>query len=853
MGITVKILFLSANSSDTARLRLDAEVRAIDEALLSSKYRDKFDFAQHWAVRVSDLQSLFLRHDPNIVQFSGHGSIQGEICLEDDFGNTVVVPNSTLADLFHLYSSTIECVVLNSCYSENQAKSIAKHVRHVIGMPEPIRDDVAIKFSQSFYRALGFGKDIPLAFRSACLQLELLHLDIGARPVLMVNPLPDQCNEAAPIQAENTRSRLNKIVSGLDTLEFTSLRIMAGPGTGKTTAMQQYVANLLSSGTAPQKILAVTFTRVAASELVSSLNSLGIPGCSKIRAGTLHSYCFALLSKQNVFDHLNRIARPVYTIMKSKVLKFEGKPLLDDLWQENNVFGKGRQCTERIIAFEAAWARLQNEEPGWPEDPLDRQFHDCLLRWLQFHQAILIGELVPESLRFLRDNPMASERSAYEFVVVDEYQDLNKAEQVLIEILAENSRSCVIGDADQSIYSFRHAHPEGILEYQESHPDTVNETYEICLRCPQRVVKMANHLIKHNHLRDDTPRLSPSPSNPIGEVHIVQWESLEQETSGLARYVSHLISSRKCNPGDILILSPRSLIGYQIRNHLVALNVPTYSFYYEELLESEESQRALTLLNLLVNPDDRVSLRYWLGLGSPTSNAGEYARLRDYCENCDFSPREVLDELITERVEIKRTSRIMANYAKLVAARDELKEMAGFALIDALFPENEDLTQPLRHLANMTVEEDTDPKSVYDQLMTRLTQPEMPEEGEYVRVMSLHKSKGLTAKHVIIAGCMEGVIPHREREATLSEQRQIVEEQRRLFYVAITRCRESLVLSSINILEKKIAYQMNADVRDIPSDWTNGRTIASSFINELGPDAPRSKNGHSWLNGGFRG
>jgi DNA helicase II / ATP-dependent DNA helicase PcrA len=183
------------------------------------------------------------------------------------------------------------------------------------------------------------------------------------------------------------------------------LRVMAGPGTGKSFVMKRRVARLLEEGVDPQRILAVTFTRTAAANVIEDLNGLGVAGCERIRAGTLHSFCFSLLGRQEVFDYLGRVARPVVTFSTLGVLQFEGRTMLEDLICAARHFGPKRECTKRIRAFEAAWARLQSEQPGWPDNQLDREFHTALLAWLTFHEAILIGELVPEALRFLRNNP----------------------------------------------------------------------------------------------------------------------------------------------------------------------------------------------------------------------------------------------------------------------------------------------------------------------------------------------------------------------------------------------------------------------------------------------------------------
>ena len=314
----------------------------------------------------------------------------------------------------------------------------------------------------------------------------------------------------------------------------TPLRVMAGPGTGKSFAMKRRAAKLLEGGQNPERVLAVTFTRNAAASLVDDLRALGIAGCEQIRAGTLHAYCFGLLSKNNVFDFLGRTPRPIITFKKSGVLQFEGGAMLDDLITAGN-FGPKRLCTKRILAFEAAWARLQSDEPGWPKNPTDRLFHAALIDWLRFHQAILIGELVPEALRFLRNNPNSEERAAFDHVIVDEYQDLNKAEQELIQLLMGDNAIAIVGDVDQSIYQFRHANPEGIQSYNTDHPGTHDEVLNECRRCPTRVVEIADHLIRNNHPGKQDPRLRARGGNAAGEIHIVQWRDIKGEASGLRR------------------------------------------------------------------------------------------------------------------------------------------------------------------------------------------------------------------------------------------------------------------------------------------------------------------------------
>ena len=184
-GKMIKILFLAANPTDTARLRLGEESRAIDQALRQTEFRDKFDIEQHWAVRAADLQGYLLRHQPDIVHFSGHGGSSSEIILEDNAGNSHPVSIRALSTLFSVLKDNVRCVVLNACFSEQQARAIAAHIDCVVGMSTAIGDAAAISFAAAFYQALGYGRDVKTAFDLGCVQIDLANLDEQEIPQLL--------------------------------------------------------------------------------------------------------------------------------------------------------------------------------------------------------------------------------------------------------------------------------------------------------------------------------------------------------------------------------------------------------------------------------------------------------------------------------------------------------------------------------------------------------------------------------------------------------------------------------------------------------------------------------------------
>lgn len=178
------ILFLSANPKKETHLRLDEEQREIKAGLERSRERDKFEFITKVAVRPCDLRRAMLDHNPQIVHFSGHGAGESGLILEDVNGEYKLVDSEALTNLFELFKDKLECVLLNACYSEVQAKIISMHIPYVIGMSDAIDDRVAIEFSTAFYDAIGAGKDIKFAYKLACNSIQ-----IGGNPQFIIPQL----------------------------------------------------------------------------------------------------------------------------------------------------------------------------------------------------------------------------------------------------------------------------------------------------------------------------------------------------------------------------------------------------------------------------------------------------------------------------------------------------------------------------------------------------------------------------------------------------------------------------------------------------------------------------------------
>ena len=616
--------------------------------------------------------------------------------------------------------------------------------------------------------------------------------------------------------------------------ESASLRALAGPGTGKTFALVGRLARLLDEDVNARRILVVTFARTAARDLVAAVARLGEAAAEELIPRTLHSYCFSILGRQRVLEATGRVPRIA--------LDFERTLLLADL---EGAFGSLTERRKLLLAFEAAWARRQSEEPGQPVEGLDQAFQDALLRSLRWHRAMLVGEVVPVALSYLSNNPNADERTAFDHVLVDEFQDLNRAEQEVLNTLSQAGNLAVIGDDDQSIYGFKWANPEGIREFADDHPGTQDVEFVICRRCPHRVVAMAQTLIQRNPGRIRGPLLARRV-NPAGEIHNVQWSSTAQEAEGIARFVIANVEEG-IDAGRCLILANSRLVGYGIRDAIRAGGLECNSFFREEAVASDAAQEAVTLLTLLARPRDRLALRAWLAGGSSTERRPAYRRLLAAARQADVDVWEILRQLHAGELRLPYTTDAVARWSLLTTRLGELDPLRDDlrAVVDEIFPSDVPDLSLLRQVATAAVDEADDLSTVADAVRYGASQREVPLEAAEVRVMSMHASKGLTADLVVLAGLVEGIVPRIDGRLSDDEQEVQRQEQRRLFFVAMTRTTNILVFSSYSALDAATAHRLQvAQGRRLSPGLV--RTFASSFLDELGAERPDAVSGEDW-------
>lgn len=612
--------------------------------------------------------------------------------------------------------------------------------------------------------------------------------------------------------------------------------IQAGPGTGKTKILMHKVLRLvLQDGVDPDRVLAVSYTRTAAQDLRRSLNELS-EATKKVHAATLHAIARDIVSSQGFLTAYDLRFRPLLTASKSSNLGYEAAPMLADL----AAHGTATELSRAIRDFEAYWARHQGSPLGPAPTPQQQDFENDLLSWLRYHRGMLIGQVIPLAVQYLQSEPNAPHKTRYDHVLVDEFQDLNRAEQELCELLVGESSSTVVGDADQSIYAFKCAEAQGLLDYAKR-GDVVTENLDECWRCPPAVVGLANSTVARNRTRASVQMQPVSPR--AGQIFYRRYSTLEDEAKGAATFIAQAIQKGGVEIGKSLVLCPTRVLGRMIKRELIdTLGLEATSYFYEEALEEKPAQRAFCVLLLLANRHDRVALRFILGYNraNPENSGwrmGEYAKLRSHCEQGNLEPWDVLSSVADGALSIAGITSIVGEFRIL---RDELAALDGKTaqeVLDTLFPSGQEWAEDARAAAGEYVAEDTTVADLYELMLTEITQPTMPTEVTHVRIMSLHRSKGLTADAVAVCGCVYGLLPrlYNATKTVLNEDDHR-EEQRRLFYVSLTRTRDYLLLSSAKKIPRDVAHKMG--LGELLRGWWPLKTTVSGFVTDLQPSLP---------------
>ncbi len=554
--------------------------------------------------------------------------------------------------------------------------------------------------------------------------------------------------------------------------------VIAGPGSGKTKGIliPKIQKLLSSSGIDSDKILLLTFSRASAQDLKQRFD--GVDKAPRI--STLHSLCLSFLLSEDNHDIRKRV--------DSIILDFEKDVLIADIKQKAPEFGK-RQIKKMLGEFSAGWATKPHDEV-FTEDDSKKKFKRIIINWLDEHEAAMMEEIVYHAVNLAKKikSPFIEDP---EYILVDEFQDLNELEQEFVYLLSGKSQLLlVVGDPDQSIYSFKYAHPEGIIDFAQK--DGVNShTLEYIGRSAKKIVDFANEILKQSN-PERTDLLKPLPDKEDGAIKIQQTNTQDEEFEFIFNDIDRNIESGE-KVKEILVLVPRKKLGVEFVKYANAkISGKPYSYHETSKIDFDlvEKEKIL-ILGLLANPNSILHIRSYLGLGDNNYYSQEIEEIKGRYGDL----RKALDMAKPDDFDARKL-----RIRKLCKKLNELKTFIGShspdsnisSIIDDLFPDNIDELSDVRKIIISLLEEGDSVKTLYTKLVDYIRT--IQTDDTQIKVMTLLSSKGLEADYVYILGCNDGNIPGENRSVYLNDH-EYKQEQRRLLYVGITRAKKSLTIT----------------------------------------------------------
>ncbi len=584
------------------------------------------------------------------------------------------------------------------------------------------------------------------------------------------------------------------------------LLILAGPGSGKTRVVTHRVAYLLRSGVPARQILALTFTNKAAEEMKSRLEQLA-PG-QPVWVSTFHRFCARLLREHASLVGLSEN----YTIYDTGDSQSVLKRTLEEL-------GLDTTYTQQEICAAISWAKNNlitaaeyTARPGHPLGAVVARVYPAYQSRLLKSSAVDFDDLLLHVATMLKDNPELRRTldTRFRYILVDEYQDTNLAQYTIIRALSlDYPNLSVTGDPDQSIYGWRGANLGNILGFEKDYPDVKVVRLEQNYRSTKRILRVAAELIAHNRKRKEKDLFTENEEG--GPVRFITYPTQKDEAEGIAAQIAEAIHAGQRRPRDFAIFYRVNALSRALEFALREQHIPYQIVRGVEFYQRKEIKDVLGYLLLLNNPhDDQAFLRI---VNTPTRGIGKSTleRLSDHAARRGLTLLEAARE--SGMIE-SLPKKAAVSVAKFVALIDHLnllaikpvEEILGHVLEESGYHEQ---------LINSTDEEDAERLANIEELLTAAREfDEMnPGDGhleefleqvclvadtddwdavdDRVTLMTLHASKGLEFPVVFLVAVEEGLIPH-ERSKERPDQE---EEERRLFFVGITRAEKELQLS----------------------------------------------------------
>lgn len=610
------------------------------------------------------------------------------------------------------------------------------------------------------------------------------------------------------------------------------LRIIAGAGSGKTRVLTYRIAYLIEEiGVDPSAILAITFTNKAANEMKTRVEKiLGIDACGTMIC-TIHSLCVRIL-RQNirVLDYPSQ-----FIIMDEE----DQKSLLKKLYKELDIDAKVisyKSCLNYISSYKMARVSPQKAKQfagDYYGEIKKAEVYDIYEKYKEDHYMLDFDDLLLKTLEIFENYPEILEKwqRRFQFIHVDEFQDVGEIDYQLVYLLASNSILCVVGDPDQTIYSFRGSNVNYILDFEKDYPHTKTVILDQNYRSTQNILDISNNLIRKNK-----NRLEKNLYCQLEEgAKIIHYSGIDEDAEAeyIVNTIEDIISKNEgINYHDFAILYRANYLSRPIEQKLIQHQVDYRIFGGLKFFNRKEVKDALSYIRLMVLNDDlsfeRIINVPARGIGNKTieriqlcaleNNISCYEAISLYSDQMRLSTKvkKQLKSFITSIEKAKQSDKSLAEVFEIL--------LNDIGYMDMLKNDQEDnriqnLLELQNSIANYEKAHPDTPnfESYLQDIALYTSQDDIPDE-EYVSLMTIHMAKGLEFNYVFVVGLSEDIFPSFR---SLSEDGdEGLEEERRLAYVAFTRAKKELYLTD---------SQGYSYVSKSPK-------ISSRFIDEIGND-----------------
>ncbi len=639
--------------------------------------------------------------------------------------------------------------------------------------------------------------------------------------------------------------------------------VLAGAGSGKTRVLTHRIAQIISLGLAhPQEVLAVTFTNKAAGEMehriYELLSKLNIIVDQRMWVNTFHSFCVRLLR-----DHIALLGyQPYFNIYDSQDQLSLIKKVLSTLNIDEKVFSaksfQGRINNAKMLALNPT-ETFNSDKIKF--DKLTQSVYETYENQIKSANALDFGDLLFKTYDLFRMYPDILEfyQNRFKYILVDEYQDTNYIQYVIIKMLAAKNRNlCVVGDEDQSIYSWRGADITNILNFEKDFPEAQIIKLEENYRSTKTIVNAATHMIQNNSQRKEKTLFT---NNEEGELITIQEENNEyDEARFVVKNINRIIEAADGQWSDIAIFyrtnSQSRVLEEQLRMSSIPYRLVGGIKFYERL----EVKDILSYMKLIMNSNDDVALKRIIN--TPTRGIGKTTvdRLEEIADHNKTSLWSTLQNVINIREFNAGTTGKLRLFVNLIEELQTQIIPAKMGLIDSytfilektqyahkLKLENtveaDSRLDNIEELANAISQfqsergDDATLQNFLEEMALVSDVDSMKEEFNAVTLMTLHISKGLEFPFVFIVGLEDGLFPSQKSFDETDESS--IEEERRLAYVGMTRARKQLFLTHVKmrrIWGQEQVQRHSRFLEEIPKhfvQWKKSVPNRPSFMSSL--------------------